>query len=62
MIPSEFLVLLAILALLVLGPRRRGGRPGPMAVAFGVALLAYIILAFAFGWSWRAIIGEFPQP
>ncbi|MCC7179172.1 MAG: hypothetical protein IT177_12370 [Acidobacteria bacterium] len=58
----EFLVLLAIFALLALGPRRGGGRPSPVAMVVGVALLAWFIVAYVFGWIWRALIGEVPQP
>jgi hypothetical protein len=28
----------------------------------GIALLAYLIVAFAFGWTRRAVVGEMPQP
>lgn len=62
MIAMEYLVLLAILALLILGPRRGGGRPGPVAIFLGVALLAYLVVAYGFGWAWHAVVGDVAQP
>ncbi len=62
MIPGEFLVLLAILAILILGPRRGGGRPGPVAIVLGIALPAYLVVAFGFGWVWHAVVGDIAQP
>jgi hypothetical protein len=62
MIAREFLVLLVILALLIFGPRRGGGRPGPAAIFVGIALLAYLVVAFGFSGAWHAIVGDIPQP
>jgi hypothetical protein len=53
----EILVLLAILALLLLGPRRGGRMPGPVAIAIGLAILLWLAFAFGLGSIWNAMTG-----
>ena len=52
----EILVLFAILALLVLGPRRGGRARGPVALLVGVALLLWLLMAFGLGALWNALM------
>lgn len=56
----EIVVLFGIMALLLFGPRRGGGRPSPMAMAAGAAFLVWMLAAWALGWSWRAVFGDLP--
>ena len=57
----EFLVLLAILALLVLGPRR-GGRPrGRIGLVLGILILLVAALAFGFGSLWNWLLDDFAR-
>lgn len=58
----ELVVLFVILALLLFGPRRGGGMPSPVAMAAGSLFLLWLLLAYALGWSWKAIFGNIPQP
>ena len=58
----EIVVLFAILALLIFGPRRGGRWPGRGAIALGAILLAWLAVAFGAGSLWRAIVGDIPQP
>jgi hypothetical protein len=58
----EPVVLFAIMALLLFGPRRGGGMPSPLAMAAGAVFLVWMLAAFALGWSWSAIFGHIPQP
>jgi hypothetical protein len=54
----EIVILFAILALLILGPRRGGRMPGPVAILAGAALLAWLLFAFGLGWLWDGIMGR----
>jgi hypothetical protein len=58
--PMEIVVLVAILALLLFGPRRRGGMPGRTAIIGGIAFLVWLAMAFGIGGLWRAIVGDVP--
>lgn len=58
----ELLVLVAIVALLIVGPRRGGRMPGALAIVAGVIFLAWLAAAFGLGWVWRAAFGEMLQP
>jgi len=58
----EFLVQFAIVALLLLGPRRHGGMPSRMAIALGIAFLIWLALAFGIGRMWQAVFGPIAQP
>ena len=58
----ELLVLLGILALLILGPRRGGRMPGPLALAAGILFLIWLAAVFGFGWIWQALVGPISQP
>ena len=51
----EILVLFAILALLVLAPRRGGRVNRPVAVLLGVGLLIWLLVAFGLGALWNAL-------
>ena len=53
----EILVLLAILALLLFGPRRGGRMPGPVAIAIGLAILLWLAFALGLGSIWNATMG-----
>jgi len=58
----EIVVLFAIVALLLLGPRR-GGRPqGPLAVLVGILFLIWLAAAFGLGSLWNAVVGPIAQP
>ena len=54
----ELVILFGILALLVLGPRSGGRKPGPLALIVGAALLAWLLLAFGLGALWNALTGR----
>jgi hypothetical protein len=54
----ELVILFAILALLVLGPRRGGRKPGPLALLLGAGLLLWLLLAFGLGTLWNALTGR----
>ena len=58
----ELVVLFIVLALLLFGPRRGGRAPGPVAIAFGIFVLVWFVVAIAMGWTWRALIGPIAQP
>ena len=58
----EILILFAVLALLIFGPRRGGGWPSRGAVILGAILLAWLVVAFGAGSLLRAIVGDIPQP
>lgn len=51
----ELVVLLGILALLILGPRRGGRMPGPFAMILGGLLLVWLLIAFGLGSLWNAL-------
>jgi hypothetical protein len=53
----DFLVLLAILALLILGPRRGRRMPGPVAILIGIIILLWLAAAFGLGSLWNGIFG-----
>ena len=58
----EIVILFAIVALLLLGPRR-GGRPqGPVAILAGVLFLLWFAAAFGLGSLWNALVGPIAQP
>ena len=57
----ELLVLLAILALLVFGPRRGGRRPGRAGLALGVLILLVAALALGFGSLWNWALEDFAR-
>jgi len=58
----EPLVLFAVLALLMFGPRRGGGRPGRVARTFAAVLLVWLVVAWVLGWSLHEIVGDIAQP
>ncbi len=58
----EILVLFAILALLIFGPRRGGRWPSPFAMILGAVLLVWLATAFGLGAIWNAIVGPVAQP
>jgi hypothetical protein len=58
----ELVVLFVVLALLLFGPRRHGGMPGPVATIGGALFLIWFVVATLLGWSWRALFGTIPQP
>jgi hypothetical protein len=58
----EPLVLFAIMALFLFGPRRGGGMPSPLAMMAGAAFMLWMLAAFVLGWSFSAIFGHIPQP
>jgi hypothetical protein len=58
----ELIVLFAIFALFLFGPRKSGRMPGPLAITIGLAFLLYMALAFVMGWGWNAIFGTIGQP
>jgi hypothetical protein len=58
----EILVLFAIAALLLFGPRRGGRAPGAFAIVLGMAFLLWFAIALGLGWVWRAIVGSIGQP
>jgi hypothetical protein len=51
----ELLVLFAILALLVLAPRRGGRAKHPVALLLGLGLLLWLLMAFGLGALWNAL-------
>ena len=51
----EILVLFAILALLVLAPKRGGRVKGPIALLIGVGVLIWLLMAFGLGALWNAL-------
>jgi hypothetical protein len=58
----EILVLFAVVALLLLGPRR-GGRPqSRVAVVAGILFLIWLAAAFGLGSLWNAVVGPIAQP
>lgn len=57
----ELLILFAIVALLLLGPRRGGRMPGPVAILIAVVILIWMAMTFGLGWLWNAIFGTVPQ-
>ncbi len=57
-LPMEIAVLVVILALLLFGPRRRGGMPSRTAIVAGIAFLVWLAMAFGIGGLWRAIVGD----
>ena len=57
----EFLVLLAILGLLIFGPRRHGRPHSRAAIAFGALLLLVVALAFGFGSIWNWLLDDFSR-
>ena len=54
----NFLILLAILALLMFGPRRGGKMPSPAAIAFGLFIILYMTMAFGCGALWNAVMQQ----
>ena len=54
----ELLILFGILALLILGPRRGGRMPGPLAIVLGVILLLWLLVAFGVGTFWNRLMGS----
>lgn len=57
----EFLILLAIFALLIFGPRRQGRPRSRAAVALGILLLLVLALAFGFGSIWNWLVEDFSR-
>ena len=58
----EIVVLFAIAALLLLGPRK-GGRPqSSVAVVAGILFLIWFAVAFGIGSLWNAVFGPIAQP
>ena len=55
-------VLFAIVALLLLGPRRGGRRQGPLAMLAGILFLIWFAVAFGLGSLWNAVVGPIAQP
>jgi hypothetical protein len=51
----ELLVLFAILALLVLAPKRGGRAKHPVALLLGLGLLLWLLMAFGLGALWNAL-------
>ena len=58
----QILLLFVILAVLILGPRRGGRMPGPIAIAVGDLLLLWLGAAFGLSWVWNMIVGPVAQP
>jgi len=59
---TDLVILFAIVALLLLGPRR-GGRPqGPFAILAGILFLVWLAAAFGLGSLWNAVVGPIAQP
>lgn len=58
----ELVILFAILALLIFGPRRGGRMPSRIAMIAGAVLLLWLLLAFGMGAIWKAIVGTVSQP
>ena len=58
----ELIVLFVMVALLLFGPRRRGGRPGPLGIAVGAFFLLWMLTMFGMGRVWSAIFGHVSQP
>jgi hypothetical protein len=58
----ELVILFAIVALLLLGPRRGGGMPTRAAIIAGIAFLVWMAFAFGLTSLWRVIVGDVQQP
>jgi len=58
----EIVVLFAILALLMLGPRRHGRVQSPAAIKGKVAFLLVLAVVFGVSWAVREIVGPIAQP
>ena len=56
----ELLVLFAILALMVLAPRRGGRAKHPVALLLGIGFLIWLLFAFGIGTLWNALTGTRP--
>ena len=56
----ELVILFVILALLILGPRRGGRMPGPIAVIVGLFLLLWLLAGFGLGALWNRFMGGQP--
>ena len=57
----SILILFLIMALLLFGPRRGGGRPGPVATTLGIAFLLLMAIMFALGRLWQTFFGASSQ-
>jgi hypothetical protein len=57
----EILILLAIFALLIFGPRRRGRPHNRAVMALGVLILLVAALAFGFGSIWNWLLDDFAR-
>ena len=57
----EPLILLAILALLIFGPRRHGRPHSRAAIAFGALLLLVLAIALGFGSLWNWLLEDFSR-
>jgi hypothetical protein len=51
----NFLVLLAILALLMFGPRRGGRMPSRAGIVIGIVILVWLAIAFGVGSLWNKL-------
>jgi hypothetical protein len=57
----EILILVAIFALLIFGPRRNGRPRNRAAIAFGALILLVFALAFGFGSIWNWLLAGFAR-
>jgi hypothetical protein len=53
----ELVILFAVLALLLFGPRRGGRMPGPVAIILGLLLLLWLLAALGLGALWNRLMG-----
>ena len=58
----DLVILFGTLALCIVGPRRCGRTPSPLAMICGAVILAWLLVAFGMGAIWKAVGGTFPQP
>lgn len=54
----ELVILFAILALLIFGPRRGGRMPGPIAMILGALLLLWLLAGLGIGVLWNRLMGR----
>ena len=57
----EILILVAIFALLIFGPRRNGRPHNRAAIALGALILLVFALAFGFGSIWNWLLDDFAR-
>jgi len=57
----EILILVAIFALLIVGPRRNGRPHNRAAIALGALILLVFALAFGFGSIWNWLLDDFAR-